>query len=97
MSAWPASSNAITTTAAPYLFTKLACFIKISSPSFKEIELTIGLPCMHLRADSIISHLLESIITGTFEISGSPAIKFKNLIIAASESSIPSSILISMI
>jgi hypothetical protein len=32
-----------------------------------EIELTIGLPCVHLSPASIISHLLESTIIGTLE------------------------------
>ena len=62
-----------------------------------DIELTIALPCIHLSPASMIDHLLESTIIGTREISGSPAIKFKNLTIANSESSIPSSIFISMI
>ena len=74
MSACPTSSNAITTTAAPYLRTSLACSIKISSPSFNEMEFTIGLPCTDCKPASITSHLEESIITGTFAASGSVAI-----------------------
>ena len=42
-------------------------------------------------------HFDESIMTGTREMSGSLAIKFKKVTMAASESSIPSSMLISMI
>ena len=45
----------------------------------------------------MIGHLDESIITGTREISGSPAIRFRNVTMACSPSSIPSSILISII
>ena len=62
-----------------------------------EIEFTIDLPCAHFRPASITLHLLESIITGTLEISGSEAIRFRNFTIAASESNIASSILMSMI
>ncbi len=50
---------------------------------------------MHLSPASIISHLLESTIIGTLEISGSEAIKFIKRIMAALPSSMPSSILIS--
>ena len=45
----------------------------------------------------MMSHFELSIIIGTREISGSAAIKFRNFVIAYSPSSIPSSILISMI
>ena len=44
VSACPFSSNAITTTAAPYLFTKAACSTNFLSPSFIEIELTTAFP-----------------------------------------------------
>ena len=68
-----------------------------SSPSFKEIEFTIGLPWTHLSPASITDHLEESIIIGTLEISGSEAIKFKNFTMAFSASNMPSSILMSII
>ena len=42
-------------------------------------------------------HLEESIITGTREMSGSAAMRFRNFTMAASESSMPSSMLTSMI
>ena len=45
----------------------------------------------------MMSHFELSIIIGTREISGSAAIKFRNFVMAYSPSSIPSSILISMI
>ena len=58
-----------------------------SSPSFRLIELTIGLPCTHFRPASMTVHLDESIISGTREISGSAAIRFRKRTMAASESS----------
>ncbi len=68
-----------------------------ASPSFIEIELTTGLPCTHFNPASITSHFDESIITGTRAMSGSEAIRLRNLTIAALESSIASSMLTSMI
>jgi hypothetical protein len=44
----------------------------------QEIELTMALPCTHFRPASMTSHLEESIITGTREMSGSAAIRFRN-------------------
>ena len=55
------------------------------------------LPCRHFRPASITVHLDESTITGTRAMSGSDAIRFRNRTIAASESSMPSSMLTSMI
>ena len=60
------------------------------------MEFTTHLPCTHLRPASITAHFEESIITGTREISGSAAASFRNLSMAASESSIASSMLTSM-
>ena len=57
LSAWPSSSKAMTTIAAPYLRHSRACSMKGSTPSFIEIELTIGLPWTHLRPASMTSHL----------------------------------------
>jgi hypothetical protein len=61
-----------------------------------EIELTIALPCTHLRPASITDHFDESIMIGTREMSGSDAIRFRKRVIAACESSIASSMLMSM-
>ncbi len=61
------------------------------------IELTMALPCTHFRPASITLHFEESIITGTREMSGSDAIRLRNVVIAFSESSRPSSMLTSMI
>ena len=52
---------------------------------------------MHLSPASMISHLLESIITGIRAMSGSEAIKFKNLTMAFFPSNIPSSMFTSKI
>ena len=84
-------------TAAPYFWHSAALLRKASSPSFKLIELTMALPCTHLRPASMISHLELSIIMGTRAISGSETIRFKNLTIASLPSIKPSSIFTSMI
>jgi hypothetical protein len=60
------------------------------------IELTMHLPCMHFRPASITLHLELSIITGTRAMSGSAATRVRNRCIAASESSIASSMLTSI-
>ncbi len=95
-SAWPFSSKAITTAAAPYLRTSLACSRNLSSPSFMEIEFTIGLPWMQRSPASITSHLEESTITGTRLMSGSLAISLVNRSIASTPSIMPSSMFTSM-
>ena len=56
----------------------------------------MDLPCRHLRPASITLHLEESIITGTRAMSGSAARRFTKRTMAASESSMPSSMLMSM-
>ena len=68
-----------------------------ASPSFMEIEFTTGLPCTHLRPASITENFDESTITGTRAMSGSAATRLRNVTIAFSESSRPSSMLTSMI
>ena len=73
-----------------------ACARNVSSPSFMEIELTIGLPCTHLRPASMTSHLEESTITGTRLMSGSAAMSLRKRSMAATPSIIPSSMLTSM-
>ena len=70
--------------------------MKASTPSFIEIELTMPLPWMHLRPASITSHLEESIMIGTREMSGSEAIRLRKVTMAAFESSMPSSMLMSI-
>ena len=73
VSAWPFSSNAITTTAAPWRRTVRACLMNSASPSLSEIEFTTGLPWMHFRPVSITENFDESTITGTRAMSGSAA------------------------
>ena len=56
----------------------------------------MALPCTHLRPASMTSHFEESIMMGTREMSGSEAIRFKNRVMAALESSMASSMLMSI-
>src|SRR6266571_6728714 len=56
VSAWPTSSKAMTTTAAPYSRTFLACSRKGPSPPLRLIELHTPLPCRHLRPASRTDH-----------------------------------------
>ena len=62
----PSSSNAMTTTAAPYLLMSLAFLMKSSSPSFRLILLTTHLPWAHWRPASMTSNFDESIHSGTY-------------------------------
>ena len=68
---------------------------KSASPSFRLIELTTPLPCTHFRPASITDHFELSTITGMRATSGSVAIRLRNVVIACSESSMPSSMLTS--
>ena len=68
---------------------------KSSSPSLREMELTTPLPCRHLSPASITSHLELSTMTGMRVISGSLAHSCRKRVIAATPSSIPSSMLTS--
>ena len=61
------------------------------------MEFTIPFPWQFFSPTSRTDHLDESIINGTFAISGSEAINLKKCDIADSESSRPSSIFISII
>jgi hypothetical protein len=69
---------------------------ELASPSFIEIELTTALPCTHFRPASMMANFEESIITGTRAMSGSLAIRLRNVTIACSDSSRPSSMLTSI-
>jgi hypothetical protein len=60
------------------------------------MELMTPLPWMHFRPASMMAHLEESTMTGTRAMSGSEAIRFRKRTIAASPSSMPSSMLMSM-
>ena len=74
-----------------------ACSRKGPSPSFIEMELTTPLPWRQRSPASITDHLDESIMNGTRAMSGSDAARFRNRTIAACESSMPSSMLTSII
>ena len=71
--------------------------MKASSPSLRLSELTMALPCTHFSPASITSHLLESIMIGTREMSGSVAIRLRKCCMASTPSSMPSSMLMSLI
>ena len=86
----------MTTAAAPYCRQSAACSRKASSPSLSEIEFTTALPWTQRRPASITDHFEESIITGTALMSGSVASSRRKRDIAASESSIASSMFTSI-
>ena len=94
--ACPVSSKAITMTAAPNFLISSAWLKNFSSPSFRLMELTTHLPCEHLSPARSVSQFDESIISGTRAISGSAATRFKNFVMQAGESSMPSSKFMSM-
>ena len=96
MTAWPSSSNIITTQAAPYFRTSRAWARNCSSPSLRLIELTIDLPCTHFSPASSTAQFELSIITGTRATSGSAASRLRNSVITFGPSSRPSSMLTSM-
>mmetsp|Transcript_21022 Transcript_21022/g.74166 ORF Transcript_21022/g.74166 Transcript_21022/m.74166 type:complete len:218 (+) Transcript_21022:3919-4572(+) len=95
VAAWPSSSKAMTTTAAPYRFTTRAWRMNSSSPTLSEMELTMHLPCTTLRPASTTWNLDESIMKGTLEMSGSVTATRRNLVIIDSPSTMPSSTLMS--
>src|SRR6266702_3912172 len=68
-----------------------------ASPSFRLMELTIPFPWRFWSPTSSASQREESTITGTFAMSGSAATSRRKRSIAADASSIPSSMLTSMI
>ena len=80
---------------APYSLTSDALRMKVSSPSFRLSELTIGWPCTHFNAPSMASHREESIITGTCATSGSVPIILMNEESSRHVSSMASSMLMS--
>mmetsp|Transcript_12459 Transcript_12459/g.31573 ORF Transcript_12459/g.31573 Transcript_12459/m.31573 type:complete len:207 (+) Transcript_12459:4854-5474(+) len=86
----------MTTTAAPKRLTILALRINSASPSLSEMELTMHLPWQHLRPASMMWNLDESIMSGSFEMSGSGMSMLRNFFIAYSPSSRPSSMLTSI-
>ncbi len=95
LSACPCSSNAITTTPAPYCRTIRACSRNASSPSFSDSELTTPFPCRHLRPASMIDQRELSTMIGRRATSGSVATRFRNVVIAWTPSSRSASMLTS--
>ena len=59
---------------------------KSSSPSFRLIEFTTALPWTHFKPAWSTSHFDESIMIGTFAISGSVAIRLRKVVMAATPS-----------
>ena len=62
----PSSSNAMTTTAAPYCLIFLALSIKSSSPSFRLMLFTMHFPWVHFSPASITAKFEESTHKGTY-------------------------------
>ena len=96
-SAWPCSSKAITTAAAPYRRHSRAWRRNSSSPSLRLIELTTPRPWSWRRPASMTDHLELSTMTGTAAMSGSAASRRRNRVMAATPSSIASSMFTSII
>ena len=84
------------TTAAPCCLMNRAFEMKSSTPSLRLIELIIGFPWTHFTPASMTSQSELSIIIGTRAISGSVAMRLRNLVMQLIESSIPSSMFTSM-
>ena len=59
-------------------FNYIPLWTKSSTPSFREMELTMHFPWEHFRPASITAKSEESMHNGTFEISGSDEIKLQN-------------------
>ena len=95
--AWPCSSKAITTMAAPRDLIALAFSTKASGPSFRLMELTMHFPCAFLRPARIVSQCDESIIRAAFATAGSFEMYLTKRSISRVLSSIASSMLMSMI
>ncbi len=77
----------MTTSAAPKRRASRALARKSSSPSFSEIEFTIGLPWTQRSPAWMADQRELSIITGRRAASGSVARMFRKVVIACSESS----------
>ena len=97
VSAWPCSSNAMTTTEAPYRRHSRAWRRNSSSPSLRLIELTTPRPWSCWRPASITPQRELSTMTGTFATSGSVARRRRKRVIASTPSSIASSMFTSRI
>mmetsp|Transcript_19959 Transcript_19959/g.56093 ORF Transcript_19959/g.56093 Transcript_19959/m.56093 type:complete len:263 (-) Transcript_19959:1052-1840(-) len=95
VAAWPSSSNAMTTTAAPYFRSVRAWRRNSSSPSLRLILFAMQRPWQFSRPSTMTLNLEESTMMGTRAMSGSPAMKRRNLRIVATPSIMASSTLMS--
>ena len=86
----------MTINAAPKAFISRALDRNISSPSLSEIELTMHLPWAFFSPVTIVSQWDESIIIAALATSGSPAMWRRKVSISLAESSMASSMLMSM-
>ena len=94
--AWPCSSKAITTIAAPNSLIALAFSTNASAPSLRLIEFTMHFPCAFLSPAMMVSQCDESIISAAFATAGSLDIYLTKRSISRVLSSMASSILMSM-
>ena len=94
--AWPSSSNAITTIAAPSDFMTRAFRTNSSGPSFRLMEFTMHLPCVFLRPARMVSQCDESIISAAFATAGSFEMYRTKRSISLALSSMASSMFMSM-
>ena len=76
----------MTTSAAPNRLASRALARKSSSPSFSEIELTIGLPCTQRSPAWMAVQRELSTMIGSVAASGSVPRMFRNVVIASTES-----------
>ena len=94
--AWPSSSNAMTTNAAPNCLIVLAFSTNASGPSFRLMEFTMHLPCAFLRPARMVSQCEESIMSAAFATAGSFEMWRTKRSISLVLSSMASSMLMSM-
>merc|ERR1719277_1988549 len=67
------------TTAAPKRWHNFACRRNSVSPTFREIEFTMLLPCTHFKPSSMTGHFEESIMKGSLATFGSVTQSLMNL------------------
>ena len=94
--AWPSSSKAMMTIAAPNELMVLAFSTNASSPSLRLMELTIHFPCAFSSPARIVSQCDESIIRAAFATAGSLEMYLTKRSISLVLSSMASSMLTSM-
>ena len=95
--AWPSSSKAITTSAAPYRRTRRAFSRKASSPSLSESEFTMPLPWRQRSPPRSPPSSTSRSSRARGRCRAPQPTRFRNRVMACSESSSPSSMFTSMI